>query len=48
MIGPCEADSGGLIEKISELWNSIYAKRDLGWDVNSWVWCYEFKRLTDG
>ena len=48
MIGPCEADSGGLIEKISELWNSIYAKRGLGWDVNPWVWCYEFKRLTDG
>jgi hypothetical protein len=23
-------------------WNSIYAKRGLGWDVNPWVWVLEF------
>lgn len=24
------------------LWNSIYAKRGLGWDENPWVWVVEF------
>lgn len=27
------------------LWDSLNAKRDLGWDVNPWVWVIEFKRL---
>ena len=26
-----------------ELWDSIYAKRGYGWDVNPWVWVIEFK-----
>lgn len=25
-----------------QLWNSINEKRGLGWDVNPWVWVYEF------
>jgi len=25
------------------LWDSIYAKRGLGWDVNPWVWALEFR-----
>lgn len=25
------------------LWDSIYAKRGLGWDVNPWVWVIDFK-----
>jgi hypothetical protein len=27
------------------LWDSIYAKRGHGWDVNDWVWAYTFKRI---
>lgn len=27
------------------LWNSIYAKSDYGWDANPWVWVVEFKKL---
>lgn len=27
------------------LWNSIYAKRGSGWDVNPWVWALNFKVL---
>jgi len=27
------------------LWDSINAKRGFGWDTNSWVWVYEFKRM---
>jgi len=26
-----------------DLWNSIYAKRGLGWDVPQWVWVYDFE-----
>jgi hypothetical protein len=26
-----------------ELWDSIYAKKGLGWDANPWVWVYTFK-----
>jgi len=29
---------------MSMMWNSIYAKRGLGWDVNPWVWAIEFRR----
>ena len=28
------------------LWDSIYAKRGYGWDVNPLVWVIEFKQLT--
>jgi hypothetical protein len=27
-----------------KLWNSIYAKKGHGWDVNPWVWVIEFER----
>jgi len=27
------------------LWDSIYAKRGYGWNVNPWVWVIEFKKL---
>ena len=27
------------------LWDSINAKRGLGWDTNPWVWVYEFKPI---
>jgi hypothetical protein len=29
-----------------ELWNTINASRGYGWDVNPWVWCLTFKRVT--
>ena len=32
------------VTKFSVLWNSIYAARGLGWDVNPWVWVVTFKR----
>lgn len=27
------------------MWNSIYAKRGLGWDANPWVWVRTFERV---
>jgi hypothetical protein len=27
------------------LWNSIYAKKGFGWDVNPWVWAITFKQV---
>jgi len=33
------------VERFEDLWDSIYAKRGLGWDKNSWVWVVEFKRI---
>lgn len=30
-------------EKFIKLWDSIYAKRGKGWDVNPWVWVIDFK-----
>lgn len=29
------------------MWNSIYARRGQGWDVNPWVWGIIFKRVED-
>ena len=29
-------------EEFADLWNSIYAKRGFGWDINPWVWVVEF------
>ena len=31
------------VEDYIVLWNSINAKRGLGWDTNPWVWVIEFK-----
>ena len=31
----------------SGTWDSIYARRELGWDTNPWVWAITFKRITD-
>ena len=28
------------------LWDSLNAKRGYGWDVNPWVWVYEFERVA--
>lgn len=27
------------------LWDSLNAKRGFGWDVNPWVWVYEYERM---
>ena len=32
--------------KFIELWDSINAKRGMGWDVNPWVWVYEFPKFS--
>ena len=29
----------------AELWDSIYAKRGFGWDLNPWVFVVEFEKL---
>lgn len=29
----------------ADLWDSINAKRGFGWDVNPWVWVYEFEKV---
>jgi hypothetical protein len=39
----------GLVEAVENyktLWDSINAKRGVGWDINPWVWVIEFKRFT--
>lgn len=28
-----------------DYWNSIYAKRGLGYDTNCWQWVVDFKRV---
>jgi hypothetical protein len=32
--------------KFHALWDSIYAKRGYGWEVNPWVWVIEFERIS--
>ena len=31
----------------ASLWDSIYAKRGFGWDVNPWVWVIDFRRIEN-
>jgi hypothetical protein len=31
-------------EAFGQLWNSLYAAKGYGWDVNPWVWKYTFER----
>ena len=33
------------IDMFMDLWDSLNAKRGYGWDVNPWVWRYEFKKI---
>lgn len=33
------------LQAFEAIWNSIYARRGLGWDVNPWVWVITFKRV---
>jgi len=44
---PFYVRKGYNVECFSELWNSIYAKRGLGWDANPWIWAISFKKLED-
>lgn len=32
-------------KEFRHLWDTLYAARGLGWDVNPWVWVVSFKRL---
>lgn len=47
-----DAKQEGVSEGISPraefvaLWDSINAARGFGWEVNPWVWCVEFRRIT--
>lgn len=34
-------------EAFAAAWDSIYAKRGLGWRVNPWVWVVNFKRVEE-
>jgi len=43
---PFYVRKGYNVECFSELWDSIYAKRGLGWDINPWVFAISFKRIT--
>ena len=29
------------------LWDGLNAKRGYGWDINPWVWVYEFERVSE-
>ena len=44
-------DDGSIMDErdlFAALWDSIYAKRGYGWDVNPGVWVIEFKRVDNG
>jgi len=45
MIGPCEADAGGLIENFGYLWDSINGKT-YPWESNPWVWVICFRPMA--
>ena len=34
-------------EAFAATWDSLYAARGLGWDVNPWVWVVTFKRAEE-
>lgn len=34
------------VDEFRALWDSINATRGFGWDVNSWVWVVEFRRIS--
>ncbi len=36
---------GSCRDGFKALWDSINKKNGFGWDVNPWVWCYEFKLI---
>lgn len=43
--GDCyEGDCQGARYNFKNLWNSLYEKKGYGWDVNPWVWVFEFER----
>jgi len=45
-IGPQFMHSVPAVYSFKTLWDSIYAKRDFGWNTNPWVWVIEFERVT--
>ena len=42
---PCDI-AGQLKDNFRDVWNSIYAKKGFGWEVNPWVWVIEFRRIS--
>lgn len=42
--GPgCPGAETAAVDRFEELWDSIYAKQGLGWEVSPWVWAVNFK-----
>mgnify|MGYP001370117301 CR=1 FL=1 len=44
-IGQCKHISA-LHREWEKLWDNLNAKRGYGWDVNPWVWVYEFEKIN--
>ena len=44
--GDCTCSNYSYQESFADLWDSINAKRGLGWDKNPWVWALSFKRVS--
>lgn len=42
-----ERNHKGVVGQFIDIWNSLYAKKGYGWDVNPWVWVLEFKRYYE-
>ena len=40
---PCHCGDSSPTEVFAKLWDSIYAKRGMGWDANPWVWVTEYE-----
>ena len=40
---PCHCGDWSPTEVFAKLWDSIYAKRGLGWDSNCWVWVTSYE-----
>jgi len=40
-------DEPTLREKFADLWDSLWAKKGLGWSQNPWVWVIEFRRIEN-
>lgn len=42
----CWMDTSALACGFSQVWDSLYAKKGLGWTENPWVWALTFRRIS--